>query len=98
MSSILLVTLIVLLADGSPGKYAYLSCPAIDVARVGSDTGELMPRGTSIALDSRGAAIVQSQHPTTLTCHAVYADQMFSGPVNLTREQKIVRIKLEVAD
>jgi hypothetical protein len=98
MSSILLVTLIVLLADGSPGKHAYLSCPAIDVARVGSDTGELVAPGSSIALDSRGAAILQSAAPRTVTCHAVYADQMFSGPVNLTREQKIVRIKLEVAD
>lgn len=94
----LLVTLIVLLADGSPGKHAWLSCPELTVARIGSDGGELAEKGSALVLDSRGACIIQAPAPVSIACEAYYGTQRWVGRVALTRERKVVTIGLEETD
>lgn len=97
MSS-LLVTIVLLLADGSPGKKVWFACPEIAVAKIGSDSGEVAARGTWLVLDARGACVINVPAPMSIYCEGYYDTQEFKGRIALTREHKVVTVALKETD
>lgn len=91
MSSLLL-TVIILLADGSPGKHATVGCPSVVVSAVGSDRGEAAPEGSPLVLDARGAFILNVPQPMPIACWAAYNTQRWGGFLRM--DQKVQRIYL----
>lgn len=88
----LLLTVIFLLADGSPAKKATVSCPTVLVSVIGSDRGELAEDGSAIVLDSRGAFILELPKPMPIACWAAYNTQRWGGFLRM--DQKVQRITL----
>lgn len=91
MTSILL-TVIFLLADGSPAKDAVVSCPDVTVSAIGSDRGDLAPMGTPLVLDARGAFILEVPRPRQVSCWAAFNSQRWGGFLRM--DQKVQRIYL----
>lgn len=92
--STFLVTLIFLLANGAPAKQAIVTCEGLLVFVVGQDTDVETGEGWPIVLDSRGAAIVSMEKPTTITCRAFTDEQSWYGPIHLEKHGQVERIYL----
>lgn len=92
----LIVTLIFVLADGSPAKRAFAFCQGIAMFEAGNDFEDnRAEEGSRILLDSRGATVVVADAPQTIRCWAIQEGQRFSGPVVLTRSGQVIRVQLK---
>ena len=93
MVSTILVTVIWLLADGTPAKYATVFCHGVQIHASGSDERELV-EDVPIAIDSRGAMHVIDV-PKTITCVAHYEGQLWRGSIELSKAKRVQRLYLK---
>lgn len=93
MTSTILVTVIWLLADGTPAKDATVFCSGVPILASGSDDRTLV-EDAPLAIDSRGAMIVIDV-PKTMTCVATQQGQIWRGPIELSRAKRVQRIYLK---
>ena len=91
----LLVTLIFLLADGTPARQARVVCDGITVFLAGDDGSRKTHEGSPLILDSRAAVILQVASPMTIFCEANADTQVWRGSVALSRAAKVIRLSLE---
>ena len=91
----LLITLIFLLADGTPAKYADIRCSGISVFIAGDDGSRHTGEGSPLIIDSRGAIVLNVQSPMTIGCEARQGAEAWRGNVALTRAQKVIVMSLE---
>jgi hypothetical protein len=94
----LLVTVIFLLADGTPAKTAYVSCLGVPVYNSGSDTPAQLAEGSPLILDSRAAMVIETEPNTTITCTAKAEGQRWAGAITFTKGMKTTRIRLKGTD
>lgn len=82
----ILVTLIFLLADGSPAKLATVSCAGLAVFTAGDDASQPIAEGTPLILDSRGATILSVERPPqTIACWARFETQAWRDEIVLSK-------------
>lgn len=91
----LMVTVIFLLADGTPAKTAIVSCLGVPVYNAGSDDAAQLDDGSPLILDSRGAMVVEAAPQTTLMCSAKAQGQTWTGALTLAKHTKTTRIYLK---
>ena len=93
MISTILVTVIWLLADGTPAKYATVFCQGVQILASGSDLGEVI-EDAPLMIDSRGAMVVIDV-PKTITCVAHHQGQLWRGEIELSKAKKVQRFTLK---
>lgn len=88
-----LVTLIFLLADGTPARYARVSCPQIPMYLSGDDKASLIT-DANLLIDARGATIVTTE-PGPLSCTARQSGQTWAGDLEITEKTRVFRLTLK---
>ena len=87
-----LVTLIFLLADGTPAGKADVACSGIATFTAGDDDGT--PGSNKLIVDSRGAIVLQVADPVAITCSVSKDAQAWAGDIRLSYQGQVVRISL----
>lgn len=88
-----ILSLIFLLADGTPAKHAIVSCPQIPTYLSGDDARTTIEDAT-LLIDSRGATILIME-PGPLTCSARYQGQAWTGTLSITKGRNVIRVYLK---
>lgn len=91
----LLVTLLLLLSDGSPASKAFIQCTGIRGMIEGSDEGATYENPIFV-VDSRGAVIFTIAEPITINCTVRKDEERYVGDIKIGPE-KVVKVYLSSA-
>jgi hypothetical protein len=91
---LILVTILILMSDGSPASKSFFQCFGIVGAVGGDDNGAELPDPV-LFVDSRGAVIMADYGPATIQCQARHKGESWRGSIAIDRDRQVIRVYLK---